>query len=157
MKYVVKQPLPFFGKCDGLVFTGRAIESKNGEPIKYRASYDDDNKHINVTMSAKEFFEHFTPALNQQKVTGRVFSDWKHIAFRDYFPAMWHEYYDFWYRTDGKTVEVRGKLNGYEVSASATTHDGDKFNLEVGLELCRRRVLVDYANQYLKTYVDSLK
>lgn len=95
-------------------------------------------------MSYDEYEKYFEPAKEKAR---REWTEWKCCLYDYDFEGRAYGLTirdsiceDLWYRDNGKRIQVRTKIGGKDIKASATCCENDEFDFETGLELALKRL-----------------
>lgn len=79
-------------------------------------------------------------------------TEWEYGVWTNYSIGN-RQPFTFWYRYDGKTVQVKHK----EYKAKASCHKNDKFDIDVGLSIAVKRLMIKILTNQIGHQIDIMK
>lgn len=116
-------------------------------------------KHLGI-MSFNEFLTYFEECEETKKKEKRKWTNWEYDMFI-YNDFKGHTYTQpVKYRNNGKTVELRTDRKNSEniqVKSSCNFKYNDKFDFDLGLEICDQRMQIKLLEEELNDFLDDLE
>ena len=83
----------------------------------------------------------------------RRWTEWKYGGVLMYCSIGNRPSFTFWYRYNGKTVQVKHK----EYKAKASCHKDDKFDIDVGLSIAKRRLIIKILTNQIEQQIETMR